>query len=642
LGGGVAEPVPWDVAQSIRQRVAALPEAASELLRVAAVVGRGAPLDVLLAVGEQMGWQKRGMVEALEAACQARLLVEEGEDTYQFAHDIARDVVEGDLGIARRIVLHQQVARSLEREVPNKAPPEVLAYHYARGGEPEKAAEYLERAGDRAQGTYAHRAAQDFYRELVVRLEGLGRTAEAARAREKLGAALKIGVQYNQALEALERAAEAYRAGNDLEGLARVTAQIGWVHSHRGMPQEGVARVQPILEVLSGQGPASLGLADLYVALAVLLDDTGRYSEAVAAAERAVELAQALHDDRLLGQAERLRGAVVNTLGRLEEGTRILKERAIPLLKTANDLRGLTMAFNHVGWACAMQGEYQTAEQYYGRALEVAERLSDATALSLAWCNCGEVAFARGNWTQARAAFEQAKDIIGPTETSWVSAYPLADSGLLHLAEGKAELASECFTAAITIAERGMNLEVLRLAHCALAERDLLEGHPEAARARLKPLLDRPGEQELAVALVLLPLAWAHLDLGNADEADRLVARGRARAAPAGARPALVYALRLQAMITIRQYWWQKAEGLLDEALALSQTVCDPYAEAKILHTYGLMEIERGEPVQGRERLEAALVILHRLGERLYAERIERTLAELGAPVATDENTGAS
>ena len=44
---------------------------------------------------------------------------------------------------------------------------------------------------------------------------------------------------------------------------------------------------------------------------------------------------------------------------------------------------------------------------------------------------------------------------------------------------------------------------------------------------------------------------------------------------------------------------------------------------------YGEMHLQRGEPPQARERLEAALAIFRRLGARKDIERVEQMLATL-------------
>lgn len=94
-------------------------------------------------------------------------------------------------------------------------------------------------------------------------------------------------------------------------------------------------------------------------------------------------------------------------------------------------------------------------------------------------------------------------------------------------------------------------------------------------------------------------------------------------------RPALSDALHCGARIAMRQGQWQAAWELLDESLTLSRYLPRPYAEAKALYAYGQIHAAQREPERAREQLEAALAILTRLGERLYAEHVERALAAL-------------
>lgn len=189
-----ALPVPVDVAESIRQRVAVLPEAARALLGVAAVVGRQAPWGVLCAAAGTLGQTDHEVLTALEVACHAGLLAEAGVegDTYQFTHDLVREVVEGSLSGARRALLHLQVGEALEQQAV-APPPEPLAYHYERASKPEQAVIFLEQAGDHALSVHAHAAAESCYRELVDRLKELGREMDATRARKKLGLVRRAG-----------------------------------------------------------------------------------------------------------------------------------------------------------------------------------------------------------------------------------------------------------------------------------------------------------------------------------------------------------------------------------------------------------------------------------------------------------------
>jgi predicted ATPase len=152
--GETQDTVPWTVAQSVRQRLATLASPAQEVLGVAAVLGRVLQSALLATVVAQ---PEDAVFGALEAAQRLRLL-EAGAGTYRFAHDLVREVVEGEVGPARRLVLHRRVAEALEND-GGEPPVAVLAFHYARSDAPDKAVVYLERAGDQAAAQFAQATA---------------------------------------------------------------------------------------------------------------------------------------------------------------------------------------------------------------------------------------------------------------------------------------------------------------------------------------------------------------------------------------------------------------------------------------------------------------------------------------------------
>jgi hypothetical protein len=135
---------------------------------------------------------------------------------------------------------------------------------------------------------------------------------------------------------------------------------------------------------------------------------------------------------------------------------------------------------------------------------------------------------------------------------------------------------------------------------------------------------------ELQVNPLLTLLIWAHLDLGEVEAADVLARQTVARCRSHHDRLDLVDALRMQAAVWIRQEQrWADAEAALEEALELAREMPYPYAEAKLLATYGDLLATSGQEAQARDRYDAALAILRLLGEVPYTERIHRALAEL-------------
>jgi tetratricopeptide (TPR) repeat protein len=93
-------------------------------------------------------------------------------------------------------------------------------------------------------------------------------------------------------------------------------------------------------------------------------------------------------------------------------------------------------------------------------------------------------------------------------------------------------------------------------------------------------------------------------------------------------RPILVEALRVQALAWSRQERWAEAEAALEEALGLCRSMLSPYTEAKTLYVSGLVSQQKRELAPARRQFEAALAILERLGERLYARSIEQLLGQ--------------
>jgi tetratricopeptide (TPR) repeat protein/transcriptional regulator with XRE-family HTH domain len=615
--------VPADVAQSIRQRVAALPTAAQEVLVAAAVAGRVVLPRVLTAAVTQ---PEPAALAGLDAACHARLLVQE-EHSYQFAHDLIREVVEADLGPARRLALHRRVAEALERQ-PGEQPVEQLAYHYARGGEQDRAVQYLEQAGDSAAKQAAHSAARGYYHEAVERLDGLGRITQAGRLRAKLGTVLVHVGHYDAALPVLERAAAAFHDDGDLESLGAVTAQMGRAHAFRGAQDEGIARITPLLGLLARSGP-SPSLAALYMALYNLYFTSGRYREALAASDQAADLARTMGDTRLLACATAYSADVLLSLNDRFGDALPLAEEAIPLLSQEGDLFFLYLARLAVAMVQAVRGEFHRSKLSFERLCQVAERYGDPGAVAFAMGRRAWVTFMSGDWHRAHEEIAQAVTVSHRARTSWWSGYPVLEWGRLCLAQGDWEAAASHLDEVSRAAERHRDIQALRRAAALLAELDVLQGRAAAARARLVPLLDRPGQPESTVTYFLPVLAWAYLDLGDVRQAADAVTQALARMRPAHMRTVLVDALRVQALVACRQEDWAGAAQALEEGISLARGMPYPYAEGRLLHVQGRLHLQSGEPEIAQARLEAALAIFRRLGARHDAEQVEQAISGL-------------
>jgi tetratricopeptide (TPR) repeat protein len=630
--GEAEEALPWDVAQSVRQRVAALPGRAQELLRTATVIGRVVPRALLVGVAT---WPEEEVLAAFDAICRAQLLEETADDAYQFVHDVIREVVEADLGAARCRVVHRQVAEVLEQS-PGESPVELLAYHYARSDVVDKAVLYVEQAGDRAQTANAHTSAAAYYRELLRLLEERGGSGDADRARvargwENLGGVLKSLARYDEALTALERSAALYGRQGDIDGAGRVVARIGRVHVLRGMPDEGFTRVRPVVEILASSG-LSPSLAGLYAAMAELHDHVGRYEAQLDAAQRAVESASAVHDTRGLAEANATRGGALTFLLRFDEALSALREAA-QLAEGIGDLPILYKAHSLMIGLGVVRGRLAEAHSAGDRTIDVVERLNDPEMISIAYSSRTWASLMMGNWDEAGMDLDRALS-LGREIGAWdATAFALLQHGRLCVYRGDWETASLSLEECVEMAEQSGNLFHLRSAHALLAEREVLTGHPEEACARLGPLVEGSMEVEgLTITEAVRPtLIWAHVELGDLDRANEMLECHMVRVKQVGHLPALTVDLWLHAEIATRRADWEEAKSALDKGLTLARHMLYPRLEGRLLTLYGQMHIEKRELRLARELLEDALAVFRRLGAKKDVERTEQVLEKLDA-----------
>ena len=154
--------IPEGLRDVIGKRLSRLADKTNQVLSIASVVGREFRLDVLQAVANL---PQEDVETALEEAGNIAVVEQRtgvgGQLSFRFTHAFFRQTLYEELFAARRIRLHQQVARALEtvygRRVDEHAAE--LAEHYSNSSDPGdlgKAVEYGKIAATRAMGVFAY------------------------------------------------------------------------------------------------------------------------------------------------------------------------------------------------------------------------------------------------------------------------------------------------------------------------------------------------------------------------------------------------------------------------------------------------------------------------------------------------------
>jgi ABC-type oligopeptide transport system substrate-binding subunit/serine/threonine protein kinase len=236
--------VPQNVSVAIDSRVRVLPQAAQQVLRLAAILGRTFSLDILIAASEL---DEEGLLDGLDAALRAQLLEEVSEEgaapgrrdeyrdsksdshplpgkTLTFVHGLVASTLVESMTITQRRRLHQQAAAAIESVSPGQL--EALAYHYDRAGNTAKATHYLLKAGDRARALYAFEEALRHYQRALVLLKEQGESKQAAETLMRLGLVYTAAFEPDKAREAYDEAFELWEPPRDARELSPRQAPV--------------------------------------------------------------------------------------------------------------------------------------------------------------------------------------------------------------------------------------------------------------------------------------------------------------------------------------------------------------------------------------------------------------------------------
>jgi tetratricopeptide (TPR) repeat protein/transcriptional regulator with XRE-family HTH domain len=631
---------PEGIRTVIGQRLARLTPLTQEVLREASVLGQ------VFAFGEVQRMGGRGeqeVEEALEETVAVGIVREGERDRYHFNHALTRDTLYAQLSARRRRRLHLAAAGAIERTRDHERRAAELAYHLWAADEGARALPYALLAGDQAEAVYAHAEAEGLYQTALRLARELAQPEGEAEALERLAMVLVRRGRYQEALALVEAALLAYHALGNVEAEGRVAEGLYLTHFPLMTNAVGVARLAPLIDDLCARGLSLIGQARLYAALSMLLVACGYYAstgeeaarhcaEGLAAAERAVKLAHNVGHEGLQARALRSLGQSLDAMGRYAEALDAF-EGLVPLAEVAGDLGTLRM-----GWAIAeyhrmVRGDFRQSQAHIDRALALSEHASDPFDAALAWLNQAELAYHRGDWGQARSAVERSLQIVRAHDLSVrdLGMAPQLFLSWLYLVAGDDEQADALVAAPLAIAQELHDLQELRWSYQHLAERDLLAGRAAEARAELEPLLERPGIEEPQALWVLPQYAWAKLELGEVDDAEARALQSCQQARARGHQIWLVDALRILALVRLRQQRWDEAVAALAEALERARAMPYPYAELKALWVYGRLEAARSDVAAARMRFTQALAICGQLGEGLYRKRIEHDLADLTA-----------
>jgi DNA-binding CsgD family transcriptional regulator/tetratricopeptide (TPR) repeat protein len=320
------------------QRVTRLDPPTQDLLRLAAAAGRDVGYPLLRALA---ALPEPDLRESLRQAVEHGVLVPvQATGSFRFRHALLAEAIYATLLPGEREELHARLAEELARSAA--AAPAELAPHWAAAG---RSAEAL------AASVEAARLAQAVF--------GL------AEALAHLERALALW-------DAVPEAAELVRL--DLAGLCSWAAELAW---NTGAAPRAVELAQQAIELVGDSDPLRASL--LHEGLGRYLHDSGRGDAALAAVERAVELAPAQPPSPERAQVLAILGNLLMVAWRYDESVAIC-EQALLLARAVGAHQAEFLALRALGGGLAYLGRGDEGVAQLWLALRLAEERSDPMA----------------------------------------------------------------------------------------------------------------------------------------------------------------------------------------------------------------------------------------------------------------------
>jgi class 3 adenylate cyclase/tetratricopeptide (TPR) repeat protein len=464
----------------ILSRMDQLTENQKTLLKVASVIGRQFGAAMLWGVSNQFGNQRQMQsdLDALSALDLTPLDQPEPELMYLFKHILTQEVAYETLSFATRARVHDQIGQYMEK-YQEKLDIDLLAFHYERSENLPKKQEYLLKAAEAAQTTYANGAAITYYQRVLHLLP----EDQRVNGLLKLAQVLELVGEWENAEQINREADRLAVLLNDLPRHARAQRAVGWLLRKRGVyaeAEEWLMRAHETYQQLND----TAGLSHVLSNIAEIYRLQGKYEEARSFYYESLKLAEQITEvrDRQAARAHALKGAgtvatwqgdyvtgremnqeslllrrelgdtpgvatLLNNLGIIArfqrdlDGARQMNEESLTLFREMGDRWAVGMLLNNQACVASDQGEYAEARVLLNESLMIRRELGDKAGLALSLNTLADVVLDEGEFGDARPLLDESLEINRELGDQTAIAYLFEDYAGLAAAESKPQKA---------------------------------------------------------------------------------------------------------------------------------------------------------------------------------------------------------
>ena len=421
--------MPASMTAVIAERIREISPACHDALVLGAFLG---PVFDLRPLASVAGQPPADLTAHLQEAIAAGFLLEDGH-TYRFVHPLLRQALYQEPRAADRQQIHLRIVEHLERTHAgeHEAGALEIAHHLMRAGsaaDPARLVRATVQAADRAMQSFAWHEAANLL-EAAIAAVATGAPLPAAELGElhrRAGIAYFHRFDGGPCVEHLDRAIAAFRAANDVCGLAQALNDRALIGLQLGLVSFGeLQAVAPLEEALAQLGAEHRSLrARILATLAESHWTAQNAGRAVALAEQAMQLAREDCNDRLCADIS-VQLALAHMQHLEVDKALATYQSGIAYARRANHLSGLEQCLQRNAVVLYLSGRLREAERAAVEAEEVNEIVRNVGDASWTSYIMVTLAALRGDYDAAERHGQQGIELLRR------GTYPFSGAALL-------------------------------------------------------------------------------------------------------------------------------------------------------------------------------------------------------------------
>ena len=472
--------IPDSIQGIIAARMDRLEENLKHTMQVASVIGRDFSFKVL----QSITGIKKEIKSHLLNLQDLEFIYEKNrfpELEYIFKHALTQEVVYNSLLIKRRKEIHEKIGNAMEELYKDRLDEffEMLAYHYAKSDNLEKAYQYLKLSGNKATQSHANWEAIRFYQEAIDALGRMPSTNSKKREGLQVRVSLAMPAMFlsypEDSIDVLKVGVKLAREVGDVRSLAKLDGTLAHAYAIKGESILSIKHAEKCFEGaqkiqdLDLMAPVARDLTSAYMFAGKLSTAVPIFSKVIPLIEKANKRSESFGRPAsvytfLCGLA----GFIMGFLGSFNEAEDLCEKALVNALQN-NDIYELAYSEFSYGIAAMQKGDGRSTVEHLQKCVVYLEKSQMTTLMDPALASLGLGYIHQGDLEKARKFADRA--VVAACQPGAASGNALLTQSTLAMVYGELgnlEKAHSCATEAVLLSEERMVGAWEGLTHLAL------------------------------------------------------------------------------------------------------------------------------------------------------------------------------